>query len=137
MSPFLSPSNSHFSTITISPSRTQILFFNLPGMRHILSFPSLHSTLILLPPISPITAPNTSLLSVLGRRTLFITISSSGGASLLGGGLNPPLFITFHLTAFRAPHASQINCLSPCPASTIFVSGRLHSLQITNLWINS
>src|SRR3989344_5865848 len=50
MSPFSSPEYSQGSTITASPSLTQSFLFSLPGILHILVFPSRHRTRILLAP---------------------------------------------------------------------------------------
>src|SRR3989344_633010 len=50
MSPFSSAPSSHGSTRTVSPSLTHNLLFNLPGIRHILVFPSKQRTRILEPP---------------------------------------------------------------------------------------
>src|SRR3989338_61145 len=71
MSPFSSPPSSHGSTSTVSPSLTHNERFSLPGILHILVFPSRHLTLILVPPTLCSTIPKVCL--PLGSFTLLIS----------------------------------------------------------------
>ena len=80
-SPFSSPPNSHGSTSTASPSRTQSVLLTFPGMRQSLSFPSMHFTLSLDPPsrcsMIPMICPS--------RGSFVLLISSCCSSSVIGG----------------------------------------------------
>lgn len=65
----------HGTTITTSPSLIQVLFFIFPGMRVILTTPSMHLTRSLLAPNRLSTVPSTSPAFFCGTRTL---VNSSG-----------------------------------------------------------
>jgi hypothetical protein len=68
--------------MTMSPSRTQTLFFIFPRMRHIRVTLSMQRTTTRLAPSMLVTVPNTSLSFLLGVRTL-VTTSPSPPATFL------------------------------------------------------
>jgi len=69
----------HGTTITVSPSRIQVLFFILPLIRHILVTLSRHSTLKWLPPSNFTTVPNISPSAFLGVLTRITSPPVSAG----------------------------------------------------------